>query len=162
MFWRKKIGVESEYVFLSAGKFLPRMEKLAGKLFHARHKFFSLQDTLSQLLASYKFGLFDANFARFCFILPLQISLIFWPIGRPPAERPGIPKGRSPLGHNVTTFKILQKKGNYRGSPTYAVFTSADPTILVFGLFKVHISWEGHKILQNLHLTFVLCSASQK
>ena len=93
---------------------------------------------------------------------PLQILLITWPIGRPPAERPGIPKGRSPLGHNVTTFKILQKKGNYRGSPTYAVFTSADPTILVFGLFKVHISWEGHKILQNLHLTFVLCSASQK
>ena len=72
-----------EYVFLSAGKFLPRMEKLAGKLFHARHKFFSLQDTLSQLLASYKFGLFDANFARFCFILPLQISLISWLIGCP-------------------------------------------------------------------------------
>jgi hypothetical protein len=43
---------------------------------------------------------------RFCFILPLQISLIFWPIGRPPAEQPGIPKGQSPFGHNVTTFKI--------------------------------------------------------
>ena len=27
---------------------------------------------------------------------------------------------------------------------------------------KVHIFWEGHKILRNLHLTFVLCSASQK
>ena len=27
---------------------------------------------------------------------------------------------------------------------------------------KVHLFWEGHKILQNLHLTFVLCSASQK
>ena len=27
---------------------------------------------------------------------------------------------------------------------------------------KVHIFSEGHKILQNLHLTFVLCSASQK
>ena len=27
--------------------------------------------------------------------------------------------------------------------------------------FKVHIFWEGHKILRNLHLTFVLCSASQ-
>ena len=26
----------------------------------------------------------------------------------------------------------------------------------------VHIFWEGHKILQNLHLTFVLCNASQK
>ena len=27
---------------------------------------------------------------------------------------------------------------------------------------KVHIFWEGHKILWNIHLTFVLCSASQK
>ena len=28
--------------------------------------------------------------------------------------------------------------------------------------YKVHIFWEGHKILRNLHLTFVLRSASQK
>ena len=28
-------------------------------------------------------------------------------------------------------------------------------------LFKVHIFWEGHKILQNLHQLFVLCTASQ-
>ena len=27
---------------------------------------------------------------------------------------------------------------------------------------KVHIFWEGHKILRNLHLSFVLCSGSQK
>ena len=27
---------------------------------------------------------------------------------------------------------------------------------------KVHILWEGHIVLRNLHLTFVLCSASQK
>ena len=27
---------------------------------------------------------------------------------------------------------------------------------------KVHIFWEGPKILRNPHLTFVLCSASQK
>ena len=26
---------------------------------------------------------------------------------------------------------------------------------------KVHIFWEGHKILRNLHLLFVLCTASQ-
>ena len=136
-------------MFLQAGKFLPGMEKLAGELFknswfqgkkkffrqlfHARHKFFSLQDTFSLLLASYEFGPLDANFARFCSILPLQILLISWPIGRPPAERPGIPKGRSPLGHNVTTFKILQKKGNYKESTTYTVFATTDPT-LVFGL----------------------------
>ena len=30
------------------------------------------------------------------------------------------------------------------------------------GCFKLHIFWEGHIILQNLHLTFVLYSASQK
>ena len=27
---------------------------------------------------------------------------------------------------------------------------------------KVHKFWEGQKILRNLHLTFVLCSASQE
>ena len=27
--------------------------------------------------------------------------------------------------------------------------------------FKVHIFWEGHKILPNLHQLFVLCTASQ-
>ena len=100
-------------MFLSAGKFLPRMEKLAGKLFHARHKFFSLQDTLSQLLASYKFGLFDANFARFCFILPLQISLISWLIGCP-----------VPPWWPQCDFQNIAKKGNYKGSPTHVVFAT--------------------------------------
>ena len=33
---------------------------------------------------------------------------------------------------------------------------------MVVHFLKVHIFWEGHKILRNLHLTFVLCSASQK
>ena len=31
-----------------------------------------------------------------------------------------------------------------------------------WALYKVHIFWEGHKILPNIHLTFVECSASQK
>ena len=31
---------------------------------------------------------------------------------------------------------------------------------LFFKSLKVHIFWEGQKILRNLHLTFVLCSAS--
>ena len=34
--------------------------------------------------------------------------------------------------------------------------------LLTFFDVKVRIFWEGHKILQNLHLNFVLCSASQK
>ena len=33
---------------------------------------------------------------------------------------------------------------------------------LTIAAFKVHIFWEGHQVLRNLHLTFVLCSASQK
>ena len=32
-------------------------------------------------------------------------------------------------------------------------------SILYF--YKVHIFWEGHKILRNLHQLFVLCTASQ-
>ena len=36
------------------------------------------------------------------------------------------------------------------------------PDIFKKRVIKVHIFWEGNKILQNLHLTFVLCSASQK
>ena len=39
-------------------------------------------------------------------------------------------------------------------NPLYQAF----PTT---GVFKVHIFWEGHKILWNLHLTFVLCSNGQ-
>ena len=29
------------------------------------------------------------------------------------------------------------------------------------GTYKVHILWEGHKILRNLHQLFVLCTATQ-
>ena len=29
------------------------------------------------------------------------------------------------------------------------------------GYFKVHTFWEGHKMLENIHRRFVLCSASQ-
>ena len=77
----RKQASKQEYMFLQAGKFMPGMEKLAGELFfptnqqlflttegsknswfqgkkkfacqffHARHKFFSLQDTFSMLLA---------------------------------------------------------------------------------------------------------------
>ena len=72
-------------MFLQAGKFMPGMEKLAGELFfpakgqlffdrreknssfvgkksgvrqlfHARHKFFSLEDEFSLVLADYDFG----------------------------------------------------------------------------------------------------------
>ena len=35
-------------------------------------------------------------------------------------------------------------------------------SVFFFQAHKVHIFWEGHKILRYFHLTFVLCSASQK
>ena len=34
-------------------------------------------------------------------------------------------------------------------------------TIIYMTYFKVHIFWEGHKILRKLHLRFVLCSNCQ-
>ena len=33
---------------------------------------------------------------------------------------------------------------------------------LALFISKVHIFWEGHKILKNIHLTYVLCSARRK
>ena len=38
---------------------------------------------------------------------------------------------------------------------------SLGPWSRVMACCKVHIFWEGHKILRNLHLTFVLWSANQ-
>ena len=39
---------------------------------------------------------------------------------------------------------------------------AVEKSISVVQSSKVHIFWEDHKILRNLLLTFVLCSASQK
>ena len=52
-------------------------------------------------------------FAGFCFILPQQISLISWPIGRPPAERWGVQGGGPPCIRKRQLFKYCKKKGNY-------------------------------------------------
>ena len=45
------------------------------------------------------------------------------------------------------------------GEKSYFVWNSTLEFLIVS--CKVHILWEGHKILRNLHLNFVLCSASQ-
>ena len=53
----------------------------------------------------------------------------------------------------------------WMGSVTSVVEQKNRRSSTVIGILhrlKVHIFWEGHKILRNLHLTFVLCSASQK
>ena len=132
-------------MFLQAGKFMPGMEKLAGELFfptnqqlflttegsknswfqgkkkfarqffHARHKFFSLQDTFSCLLATTNLVpltqmVLPLHFAGFCFILPLQIMLISWPIGRPPAERRGVQGGDPPAKAKRLLLKYCKKK----------------------------------------------------
>ena len=58
----------------------------------------------------YEFGPLDSNFARFCFILPLQISLISWPIGRPPAERRGVQGGDPPAKAKRLLLRYCKKK----------------------------------------------------
>ena len=52
------------------------------------------------------------HFAGFCFILPLQIMLISWPIGRPPAERRGVQGGDPPAKAKRLLLKYF-KKSNY-------------------------------------------------
>ena len=43
---------------------------------------------------------------------------------------------------------------------TTALMTAGESEGFIL-FFKVHIFWEGHKILWNLHQLFVLCTASQ-
>ena len=52
-------------------------------------------------------------------------------------------------------FHIIQQKNTI----TYTACWGTDYKKYI--KLKVHIFWGGHKILQNFHLTFVLCSASQ-
>ena len=136
---------KQEYVFLSAGKFMPGMEKLAGELFfptnqqlflttegsknswfqgkkkffhqlfHARHKFASLEDKFSLLLAATSLApltqtILLLHFAGFFFIMPLKISLISWPIGRPPAERRGVQGGDPPAKAKRLLLKYCKKR----------------------------------------------------
>ena len=44
----------------------------------------------------------------------------------------------------------------------YIFFTHVNNFNIIIYFIKAHIFWEGHKILRNLHLTFVLCSATQR
>ena len=50
-------------------------------------------------------------------------------------------------------LKFILKGHSYFYTPTLTKY--------FFDFLKVHIFWEGHKILQNLHLTFVPCSNGQ-
>ena len=52
---------------------------------------------------------------------------------------------------------ILPSDSEYRNLRMVA----CDTTICDFEVSKVHILWEGHKILRNLHHRFVLCSNGQ-
>ena len=47
-------------------------------------------------------------------------------------------------------------------SITRSFFSVPNQLNLFESICKVHVFWEGNTILQNLHLTFVLCSASKK
>ena len=57
--------------------------------------------------------------------------------------------------YNVIALSNAPNENKPKASPSKRYVSN------FFGV-KVHIFWEGHKILRNLHLTFVLCSASQK
>ena len=41
-----------------------------------------------------------------------------------------------------------------------SLFSLLSPKAIFYIVCKVHIFWEGHNFLRNLHLSFVLCSAS--
>ena len=55
------------------------------------------------------------DFDGFCFILPLQILLISWPIGLSPAGAAGDPKGAEPLWPQWDDFFNIVKKATTRG-----------------------------------------------
>jgi hypothetical protein len=98
-----------EYMFLLAGNIMPGTEKLWGELLFPEEKqFFQGKQMFFSEFFCARHNVFQSegyiflgfhpltyhkplHFDRFCFILPLQILLITWPLGRPPAERPGIP-----------------------------------------------------------------------
>ena len=126
-------------MFLQAGKFMPGMEKLAGELFFPTNQqlFLTTEGSKNSWFQEkksspasfsmpginfsayrihflccwpYEFGPLDSNFARFCFILPLQISLISWPIGRPPAERRGVQGGAPPAKAKRLLLRYCKKR----------------------------------------------------
>ena len=81
--------------------------------------------------------------------------------GKLPQNKRGQKKFCSTKNGVFFSAAICKKDTNFGAarkifSPCYFV------TALMKILFKVHIFWEGNKILWNLHLTFVLCSASPK
>ena len=101
--------------FVSWGKtvvFFDRREKkqfFQGKqmffseFFCARHNFFQPEGYIFlgfHPLTYHK----PLHFDEFCFILPLQILLISWPIGRPCPGGAGDPKGAAPLWPQCVDF----------------------------------------------------------
>ena len=62
----------------------------------------------------------------------------------------------------LCVYKLTQCPQYFANNCNPVSFYDSYLTIGVDFTFKVHIFWEGHKILRNIHLTFVLCSASQK
>ena len=58
-----------------------------------------------------------------------------------------------PFLGQANNFKVESLKNCYEALMEYVITHGAD---------KVRIFWEGHKILQNLHLTFVYSTQKQK
>ena len=70
-------------------------------------------------------------------------------------------EGLSPkIWHSISIHRVHIKQFSI-----YKQVENLNSSKVIFFKFvhiKVHIFWEGHKILRNLHLAFVVCSASQK
>ena len=61
--------------------------------------------------------------------------------------------------HGISPCHLQRNQDKLQQNPYQSTFIGKKLTKLK--IIKVHIFWEGHKILRNLHLTFVLCSASR-
>ena len=65
----------------------------------------------------------------------------YWPVCEPMGENPGFLDNPKQLWRKIKLHRISNEDDVY--------------------ICKVHIFWEGHKIFQNLHRRFVLCSNGQ-
>ena len=78
----------------------------------------------------------------------------------PPGQEKTKKKRKSKPNQKIRKRMKLLKEEQRMAEEMDAEWFSINLNTLILN-FKVHIFWEGHKILRNLHLTFDLCSASQ-
>ena len=75
----------------------------------------------------------------------------------PPGQEKTKKKRKSKPNQKIRKRMKLLKEEQRMAEEMDAEWFSINLNTLILN-FKVHIFWEGHKILRNLHLTFVLCN----